>query len=341
RRLRRGRCSSGLTSVYGPPISWGTDMASFSGGASLMAGFRLLRQRPGLLAPWALAWLLVGLAPQILPYAVLWPDVVAAYGPMFHDAVAGIEPDQQSAELMTLQNRMLPFSLLQLPLSLAGLSILYAAVYRAVLEPKAKGFGYLRLGRAELWMMLTQAAALGLFVLASIAALIVGAIAVLAIRIASGNDDGVTGIATFGACLIAAILLGWCAVRLSLALPMTFTERRFRLLESWALTRGHGWKIFGVMVGLVAILLLMEVALVMVVMIVAVAAGVSGGLTGLEAQLQGLFSHPPAVWLPVLGPWLAVGTVVYAVMAAALHAITVAPLAEIYRQLAGKPAAEV
>lgn len=316
-------------------------MASLSGVEALTVGLRLIARKPVLLLAWAAAWLVLGLLPQVLPYVLLWPDVVAAYGPVFRDALAGIEPDQASPAMTALQNRMLPYSLLQLPISLAAISILYGAVYRAVLTPRDKGFGYLRFGRSELWMMATQAAAIGLLIIALAAAALAGVILVLAIRIASGNSDQVTNVATFGTILVSCIILGWCAVRLSMALPMTFAEQRFRLLESWDLTRGHGWKIFGIFAGLVAMILLLELAFGLLVLVVAMLVGVSGGLNGLDAHLKALFSHPPSVWLPALAPWIAGGTLVYALLAAALHAITIAPLIEIYRQLTGKPAAEL
>jgi len=316
-------------------------MASLLGVEALTTGLRLIARKPAVLLAWAAAWLLLGLLPQALPYVRLWPEVVAAYGPVFRDALAGIEPDQNSPAMIALQNHMLPYSLLQLPISLAVISILHAAVYRAVLTPEDKGFAYLRFGRSELWMMVTLAAALALLIVALAAAGLIGVIVVLAIRIASGNSDQVTNIATFGTTLVCAIILGWCGVRLSMALPMAFAERRFRLLESWDLTRGHGWKIIGIFAGLVAMILLLELAFGLLVLVVAMLVGVSGGLNGLDAHLKALFAHPPSVWLPALAPWIAGGTLVYALLAATLYAITIAPLAEIYRQLTGKPAAEL
>lgn len=316
-------------------------MASLSGVEALTTGLRLIARKPALLLSWAAAWLVLGLLPQVLPYVRLWPEVVAAYGPVFRDALAGIEPDQNSPAMIALQNRMLPYSLLQLPISLAAISILHAAVYRAVLTPKDSRFGYLRFGRAELWMMATSAAAVGLLIVALAAAALIGVIVVLAIRIASGNSDQVTNVATFGTFLVSAIILGWCAVRLSMALPMTFAEQRFRLLESWDLTRGHGWKIFGIFAGLAAMIILLELAFGLLVLVIALLVGVSGGLNGLDAHLKALFAHPASVWLPALGPWIAGGALVYALLAAALHAMTIAPLTEIYRQLTGKLAAEL
>ncbi len=44
----------------------------------------------------------------------------------------------------------------------------------------------------------------------------------------------------------------WLGLRFCMVAPLIFNDRRFRLFESWTLTRGHVWNLFGV--GLVMVL---------------------------------------------------------------------------------------
>jgi len=309
-------------------------MAKVSIGTALGAGFRLFRARPGLIPAWGLAWLVLGILPQVLGYLVLWPDLLAAYTPVMRDLAAGLDPDPEGPALVALQQRMLPWQLLQFPLALAGQSIFFAAVCRAVLTPNDRRFAYLRFGRPELQLILVQLAIIGIIILTVVAALILGTFIVLGITLAAGGQGGdVRGLATFGVALVGMILFGWAALRLSLAMPMTVTEGRFRLLESWSLTRGHGWKLFGLAVALVALLLLIEVAVVIVAVILAVVGGVAGSLAGIGAHLQALAAQPPEAWAAQLAPWAVLGLILYGMLAAVLQTLMAAPFIDVYRQL--------
>ena len=309
-------------------------MAKVSIRTALGAGFRLFGERPGLIPAWGLAWLVLGVLPQILGYLVLWPDLLAAYTPVVRDLAAGLEPDPEGPALLALQQRMLPWQMLQLPLALAGQSIFFAAVCRAVLTPRDARFAYLRVGRSELQLMLVQLAMVGIVLVALVAALIAGTFVVLAIGLAAKSSGGdVRGLVTFGVVLVGLILFGWAALRLSMAMPMTVAEGRFRLLESWALTRGHGWRLFGLAVALIVVLLMMEVALVIIGVILAIVGGVAGGLAGLGEHLKALAAQPPEAWAAQLAPWAVLGLVLYGMFAAVMQTLMAAPFIDVYRQL--------
>ena len=296
-------------------------MTKLSGSQAIGAGFRVIRAQP--LAPlaWGLVFVVLVLAVQLLGYLQAWPEIAAAIR-----AGAGAAPD-----IARVQAAMLPFQLLQFPLSILALTLIYAAIYRAVLQPRDRSFAYLRFGAQELWILVVLLAICVLFVLLMIGLALAVGITVFAAR--GGGQAPMNPLV--GVLIGLAVLTGllWLGARFSLALPMTFAERRFRLFESWALTRGHGWKIVGVMLALVLIVLLIEVAVAMVVIAVAFAVG-----AGHSAAMAHLADQPPATILGQIAPWLVVGALIYAALTGIIHTIVVAPFADIYRQLTAEPA---
>ncbi|HEX6861133.1 MAG TPA: hypothetical protein VF138_13155, partial [Caulobacteraceae bacterium] len=137
-----------------------------------------------------------------------------------------------------------------------------------------------------------------------------------------------------GLALLAA--MAWTALRLSMALPMSFAERRFRFFEAWTLTRGEGGALFLIGLLLIAILILME----------AVIGGVVGGAMlaffaghpPSEGAVEAFFAQPVSDWATQLAPFAVVGGVALALLGAAFYAVMYAPWAAAYRMLVPAPA---
>jgi hypothetical protein len=122
----------------------------------------------------------------------------------------------------------------------------------------------------------------------------------------------------------------WLYLRFSMAGPMTFRDRKFRLFESWALTRGHVGRLLGVgaLVGLIAFGIYLVLALV----------GVAGGFAivgslGLGDSFKSLALQPPSAWLGVLAPILEWVLLLFWVGGSILTPLTVAPWALICQRL--------
>jgi hypothetical protein len=209
------------------------------------------------------------------------------------------------------------------------------AMFRAVLQPEAGRWGYLRLGRQELWLGLTYLVLLVMafilmFVLFIPIAISIGILA--AIGQHGGSETGgvillvIAGIVGAGAIL-------WVLLRLSLALPMSFAKGRFLLYESWDLTRGHALKMFGVYLALVVGLWLFEI------LCAAAFAAVFWGRLQDAASWSALQPSAAVDMFRRYLPTMIGAGVVGSVVVMAIHAIFVAPLAEIYRELTAGEAA--
>jgi hypothetical protein len=121
----------------------------------------------------------------------------------------------------------------------------------------------------------------------------------------------------------------WVLLRLSMATPMSFAQRGFRLYESWALTSGQAGKLFLVALALVVITWVAEIV------IVGVAIASLGGFSNLE-QITAWFQHPHFD-LAALAPWLIGGGIVAAILSTAIFTLFAAGWAEIYRELSDAP----
>jgi hypothetical protein len=217
--------------------------------------------------------------------------------------------------------------------SLAVRAILTAAVFRAVLEPDERRWFYLRLGARELWLalMIVVFGVLSFVVMIPMSAVLVPLLMVLAMG-ADGNVLTVVPI-MLAAVLIALAVLGWLFVRFSMALPMTFAEQRFRLFESWTMTRGQTWRLIGVGLLLVGIVLALELALLALIVVVSLAFLGEGGLD--EAAASAFFAQDASIWMAELAPWAVGMALVGALLGAVVTTILAAPWAEAYRQLVG------
>jgi hypothetical protein len=311
-------------------------MADFSGGAAITSGFRLISRRPGAVLLWGLVYVLLAVVPQFLLMGPMLPDILAAYREALQNAQAGGAPGASTPDMLRLQQEMGRFQPLQIGLSLISFAIVNSAVYRAILDPDKRTFGSLRLGMQELWVGLTLIAFYALVILAAVVAVVVVGVVAGAAGATGGAPSWGGGLAVFLAICGAVFLLIWICLRLSLALPMTFAERRFRLLESWGLTRGLGWKLFGVALALACIIIALEFALMLVVLSIV---GVMGA--GHIQAVQAFLEHPPADWASRAAPILVGICAFYVLLMGLVFAIMTAPFAEIYRELAAPQDAKV
>ena len=313
-------------------------MADFSISKAIGSGFFLIARRPGSVIAWSMAYLLVAVVPMALMFGYLLSEMPALFAGLRHmDPKAGL-----SADVFRLQSRMMMANPLMFVTGLAGRALLVGAVYRSILEPDKRRFFSLRFSTQELWL------ALALFVYSMVVAFALlgvmlggGVLGGLAWLIGSLITDPtaatLTRVVLIGGVVIAAIgVWVWVAIRLSLGPVMTFAEKEFRLHESWALTKGHAWKLTGLSATLAIIAL--TIGLTVECVILAIAYSQLGGFD--QAHLQAFFPQgqiPNLVPLLVtLAPALALGLALVGPM----FAILVAPLASVYRDLRGRGVAD-
>jgi len=127
-------------------------------------------------------------------------------------------------------------------LLMIGLLVLYTAALRAAVRPAESGFAYLRLGMDEVRMVLVALVlSVGFFLLYVLLALVIGVI------------GGVVAVAARAAAVPVFVLLGLIVfavliffyVRFSLAFALTMQRGKIMIGESWNLTKGRFWTLFG------------------------------------------------------------------------------------------------
>jgi hypothetical protein len=124
-------------------------------------------------------------------------------------------------------------------------------------------------------------------------------------------------------------------VRLSLAPVATFAERRLAIFESWTLTRGQFWRLFG------AYALALACIVVIGVLIMVVCFGVAGVVVllsgGQLSDVRGTFNAEGGT----LSSYLSVGVIAYmivsSVFSALYNAVIAAPGAVAYQHLHDTP----
>lgn len=310
-------------------------MASFSVTESFGAGFRLIARNPGAILAWAVAYLVIGLLPQLAVMGGMAPSMLDLFG------MAAAQPQGPDiGEMIRLQSNMVVLQAVNYLCTIASQAVLTGAVLRAVLEPQNRRGFYLRLGRQELWLALVSLVFVVLLAMA-LFAVMVPIIVTTTIAGMAAEHHGRAGIAGLLVLAFPLVLgaMGWVCLRLSMALPMTFTRRGFQLFESWQVTKGQTLK-------LLALFLLLAISLLIIQIIVLGLAGAAVlglGIAVNEAAIEAFFANPPSDWLHRLTPWIAAAAAGASLLSAAMFAIVLAPFAEVYRELTlvPEPAPEV
>lgn len=298
-------------------------MREFSVAEAITAGFRLIGRDPVAFLAWTLVYGVVGLLPQFF-------GMMMGFNAM--TTLGSAATPEAMTEAMAPLQRLQPISIISSTVS--GL-LLYGAIYRAVLFPDDRRFLYLRLGGRELWMALTFVT---VFIIAMVGMVVMILPFVLIIGVAAAGGAATGGVGALIAIPLFLLLFAvvvWVAIRLSLAMPMAFAERTFRIPEAWRQTKGQAGRIFLVMLGVVGLLILTEVLLF------ALGAGLFSLFMPLS-EMGRLFTQNPAQLFSKIHPaaWALVA-VIWALFGTWSVAMFSAPLAEIYRALNGPDHADV
>ncbi|MDB5476062.1 MAG: hypothetical protein JWP49_1573 [Phenylobacterium sp.] len=297
-------------------------MKRFSPSDAALEGFRITRENPRAFAWWAGASFLVSVLGVFV--TVLMPANVRNA----MNTLAG----EETPDIGTLLDALIAVS----PLFVFGLAfqcMMAAAIYREIFRHEDSRFGYLRLGADELRLM-----ALTLFFVLMAILMLAGATLGAAIVGSLVSAVGGTSLGVSIGAMAELFFLGlaiFVLVRLSLAPAATFAERRLRVGESWTLTRGSFWPLFGayllafaciVVIGLLAMVLFSAVAGVMVIL-------AGGQLTDLSA----IFHPDETSFRTYLNPGMIAYMIVGSLFNTLYYAVIAAPGAVVYRGLHDNP----
>lgn len=308
-------------------------MARFSVGEAATAGFGVIVRRPLAVAGWGLAMVVALIIPAVLAFVALGPEFARLIALAMTQRTGAPDPAMVD-QMMRAQSGLTGLNILYWLWASFVRAVLCAAVFRAVLAPEQSAWAYLRIGARELWLTLLflVAQVLAMIVIFVVALLIVVLTAIVAIAV--GGQGHATAMAAAGvASALAAGVMAWVALRLSLAAPMTFVDGQFRLFESWTLTQGQGWRLLGMALLVVVFVLLLEVVVASAGIGVVVAAGGSFEAIRGHGALEAFLSRPPIALMIDLWPWLLGFGVVAAVFSAVILAVACAPWAAAHKAL--------
>jgi hypothetical protein len=127
---------------------------------------------------------------------------------------------------------------------------------------------------------------------------------------------------------VAAII--WLAVRLCLAVPITVAENRFAFFDSFAVTAGRFWPLFGMAVITIVMVIVVQMLLGIVTMPLAL-------MTGQQMWSFGGNQDPETIRaaLDISNPWVIASALAEAVVYALTVGVMYAPFAAAYRDIKG------
>lgn len=217
---------------------------SFSPVSSAFAGFRLATRKPGTVALWMVAYVVLTIAVVVAIALVALPAVL----PIIQGGGNPFAPGGPRPNI----GYLILAGAVAIPLILIMSSIMTAAVLRSVLKPEMSGFAYLRLGGDEFRL------AVVMFVLGLVFAGIYLVFVLLlgGISMAAGKAGPLVMVILGLGLLIGLLYLG---SRLCLAYPTTLMQKRISIFDSWNRTKPFAmglvgmWLLVGVVVVVMAV----------------------------------------------------------------------------------------
>jgi hypothetical protein len=208
-------------------------------------------------------------------------------------------------------------------------AVINMAVVRAVMTPQASAFAYLRLGRAELWLMLANFILFIVYTMASTAMAIPVAL-VEAVALTTARD--IAPFISWPFQLVSWAVTIWLGLRFCMVAPMIFADGKFRLFESWSFTRGRVGRLFQVAL----IMLLATTGVYLALTAIGLAVGIPMFAQVANAiTAQAFLSQTPAqVWRQV-EPFIVLYIVLIWIGSTVLFPLFFAPWPDVYRQLEG------
>lgn len=287
---------------------------SLSATEAAFEGFRVVRRKPTVVAWWALA------------YLVLFAVAFALAGPSLIEVMT-------IAETMNAANPS-PADMQRLGAAYAGLAwllpagllfgaVLNTAIVRAVLRPEEGRLGYLRLGADEFrvlgaTLLLTLAGAAITLLAAFAAGLLVG--------LASFAGQAVAWLVGLLAGAAVLALVVFLAIRFSLVIPATFTDKRMAFKESWRATKGVFWPLLGMAV----IAVIMSIVVGLLGGIVALPLTLAtGGMQTLTSMEGASFGEMLSTAGPAIATWIVVNSILSTLQMVAIYA----PFAAAWRDM--------
>jgi hypothetical protein len=298
----------------------GRQMAEIAVGGAINEGFSLIRRHPGAVLIWGVTQIALAAATFAL-YAPIYIAMVAAMR-----SGAGSQAIQaMSPQITQMQSIGYLIDVLQV---IAG-SVVWCAVFRAVLHPDRGQFAFLRLGATEFFVAVLIIGAyfalgIGTVMVILVAAIVIGMLVVMHL-VWAGVIVGIL------AAIASLIAIFYFALRFSMVGPMIVEDGKFHLGESWALTKGHVGSLF--MIGLLIFVLAFVAEIILLIVLAAVGAGTLAAIAGGFQNLPVFFQQSPQVLFSRLGPVLVIAAIIWIPFVGCIIAITAAPWARAYRDL--------
>lgn len=278
---------------------------TFSPTDAAFEGFRVTRRAPVAVLIWIAFYLLFTMAVFVLMGGSLAQLMASA------QALEGnVEPSME--ELGAFFGVFVGFMALALPVSILMQSMLYCAMTRAVVRPEQRGFGYLKISRDELNVIIALVALWIMAVVVFGVTMIIFGILTGILAGAAGDAGGWAALVLFLALLIGGIYL---ALRFAFVVPMTVDHRAIRIFESWGATRGQALKLF--LTALIAIVMSIVVWILVYMIGLPIMFFVGGGLEAL-----GVVNDPESFNLTALPPQLLALMIVWIVLSAIVSVLT-------------------